>query len=61
VGSSNPFAAPTPATHAVTIGQVDGTTFRWSGLPGSNRYLGRVIYSDSTSNMAATQIEVSTR
>jgi subtilase family protein/fibronectin type III domain protein/PA domain-containing protein/peptidase inhibitor I9 len=58
---SNPFAPPTPSTHAVTIGQVDATTFNWSGLPASNRYLGRVIYSDGAVNMAATQIEVSTR
>ena len=58
---SNPFAPPTPSTHAVSIGQVDATTFNWSGLPANNRYLGRVIYSDGAINMAATQIEVSTR
>ena len=57
---SNPFAT-TPTTHPVTIGQVDTNTFTWSGLPANNRYLGRVIYSDGTVNMAATQIEVSTR
>lgn len=58
--ASNPFST-VPANHAVTIGQVDATTFGWSGLPLGNRYLGRVLYSDGTSNMAATQIGVSTR
>jgi len=57
---SNPFTG-TPTSHAVTIGQVDDNTFSWSGLPANNRYLGRVIYSDGAINMAATQIEVSTR
>jgi len=58
--ASNPFSS-TPANHAVTIGQVDPTTFGWSGLPLGNRYLGRVLYSDGASTMAATQIGVSTR
>ena len=57
---SNAFTT-TPANHAVTIGQVDPTTFGWSGLPLGNRYLGRVLYSDGASTMAATQIGVSTR
>jgi len=58
--ASNPFTA-TPTAHAVTIGQIDHNTFSWSGLPAGNRYFGRVVYSDGTTNMAATQIEVSTR
>ena len=57
---SNDFTTK-PSAHAVTIGQVDPTTFGWSGLPAANRYLGRVIYSDGTANMGATVIGVSTR
>jgi hypothetical protein len=57
---SNAFSS-TPSNHAVTIGQVDPTTFGWSGLPAGNRYFGRVVYSDGSINMAATQLEVSTR
>jgi hypothetical protein len=45
----------------VTIGQIDPTTFGRTGLPAGNRYLGRVIYTDGAINMAATQLEVSTR
>ncbi len=62
--ATNPFSS-TPTAHAVTIGQVDATTFGWSGLPAGNRYLGRVLYSDtggaSTFASPTTQIEVSTR
>jgi len=57
---SNAFTT-TPSSHAVTIGQIDPTTFGWTGLPAGNRYLGRVIYNDGAINMAATQLEVSTR
>ncbi len=57
---SNPFTT-TPSNQAVSIGQSVPTTFGWTGLPAGNRYLGRVIYSDGAVNMAATQIEVSTR
>jgi hypothetical protein len=39
----------------------DRATFGWSGLPAGNRYFGRVVYSDGAINMAATQLEVSTR
>ena len=58
--ASNPFTS-TPANHAVTIGQIDHNTFAWSGLPAGNRYFGRVVYNDGAINMAATQMEVSTR
>jgi hypothetical protein len=57
---SNPFSI-VPADHAVSIGQVDATKLGWTGLPAGNRYLGRVVYSDGTSNLGATQVEVSTR
>jgi hypothetical protein len=57
---SNPFSI-VPADHGVSIGQVDATKLGWTGLPAGNRYLGRVVYSDGTSNLGATQVEVSTR
>jgi hypothetical protein len=60
--ASNPFTS-VPASHSVAIGQVDATTFGWSGLPLGNRYLGRVLYGDGAVTFATpvTQITVSTR